>query len=114
MNRIHLKCRPLAGIVLDVPAVLAPLLSIGQKFRSHVSAGFASAVQDATEMGVRVEVEEGESVGKAMRRLKKLQRYQLGWKWDKRVYHFVPLTEIRRKKAWKKLVLSWRYCQRRT
>jgi hypothetical protein len=91
-----LQMSAIAWYRVDRATVPAHLLIIGQKFRLHVSAGFASAVQDATEMGVRVEVEEGESVGKAMRRLNKLQRYQLGWKWDKRVYHFAsrPVNHI--------------------
>jgi ribosomal protein S21 len=61
-----------------------------------------------TMMGVRVEVREGEQIGQAVRRLKKSIRYQLGWKTALlRPDHFVPQSEVRRKKAWKKLVASW-------
>ena len=60
-------------------------------------------------MGVRVEVREGERIREAMRRLKKLARYELGWKAAiNRPDHYVPRPEIRRKKAWRKLVESWR------
>ena len=86
-----------------------PRAGILDKRNQLVSAGTASAVEDARVMGVRVEVEDGESIGKAMRRLRKAIRYQLGWKAALNgPTHFIPQTEVRRKKAWKKLVMSQR------
>jgi hypothetical protein len=58
-------------------------------------------------MGVRVELKESESIVKAMQRLRKLQYYHIGWKDLRQPNRFVPLTEIRRKKARRKLILSW-------
>ena len=56
-------------------------------------------------MGVRVEVEDGEPIRKAMQRLRKLSRYQLGWKSALNgPTHFIPQPEIRRKKAWDKWI----------
>src|SRR5215218_9472863 len=78
-----------------------------------VSAGTASAVEDAREMGGRVEVEGDEPIGKAMRRLRKAIRYQLGWKAALNgPTHFVPRTEVRRKKAWDKLMMARRETRR--
>jgi hypothetical protein len=53
-------------------------------------------------MGVRVELEPGERVSSSMRRLEKMKRYQLGYKAVLLKDYFVPLGEIRRKKAWRK------------
>jgi hypothetical protein len=60
-------------------------------------------------MGVRVEVEDGESVRKAMERLRRSRRYQLGWKAELHgPTHYIPLPSIRRKKAWQKLQMARR------
>src|SRR5262245_39614790 len=55
-----------------------------------------------TGMGVRVVVGDGEPLGKALRRLKKLVAQQR----RRRADYFIPQTEIRRAKAYRRAVLS--------
>jgi ribosomal protein S21 len=55
-------------------------------------------------MGIRVVVGDGEPLGKALRRLKRLVAQDRGWQPD----YYVPRPEIRRAKVYRKAVLSRR------
>jgi small subunit ribosomal protein S21 len=68
----------------------------------HDSTGSASAVQDALRMVLRMRVREGEPIGLALRRFKKLLDRSGIAKEVRKRKHFVPDSQRRRKKEFLK------------